>query len=199
MIGLITARRGKQSAAEPDADAAESEADVADAMDASDAPDDPGIDAADENAGPADDLSGSPDAREMTVEATVDNILSVTDFVNDELDKLDCPIKAKTQIDIAIDELFGNIAHYAYDPETGPATVRVEVERDPLAVVITFMDHGKPYDPLSADDPDVTLSAEERKIGGLGVFLVKNTMDDVSYEYKNGHNILRIKKNIRGK
>ncbi|MBR5381289.1 MAG: ATP-binding protein [Oscillospiraceae bacterium] len=134
--------------------------------------------------------------KEMTVEATVENIAAVTDFVNEELERLDCPLKAQTQIDIAIDELFGNIAHYAYDPLTGPATVRVEVEEDPLAVVITFIDHGKPYDPLAQEDPDTTLSAENRQIGGLGIFLVKKTMDDISYEYREGQNILRIKKSL---
>ncbi|MBQ7170800.1 MAG: SpoIIE family protein phosphatase [Clostridia bacterium] len=136
------------------------------------------------------------DTKEMTVEATVENITAVTDFVNAELERLDCPLKAQMQIDVAIDELFGNIAQYAYHPETGSATVRVEVEKEPLAVVISFIDNGKPYDPLAADDPDVTLSAEERKAGGLGVFLVKKTMDAVSYEYKDGKNILKIKKNI---
>ena len=134
--------------------------------------------------------------KEMTVEATVENIAAVTDFVHEELERLDCPLKAQTQIDIAIDELFGNIAHYAYDPLTGPATVRVEVEEDPLAVVITFIDHGKPYDPLAQEDPDTTLSAENRQIGGLGIFLVKKTMDDISYEYREGQNILRIKKSL---
>ena len=133
---------------------------------------------------------------EMTVEATVANIPAVTDFVNAELEKIDCPMKAQMQIDVAIDELFGNIAQYAYNPETGPATVRVEVDEATPAVVITFIDNGKPYDPLAADDPDTTLSAEERQIGGLGVFLVKKTMDDVSYEYSEGKNILKIKKNI---
>ncbi|MBQ9058200.1 MAG: ATP-binding protein [Atopobiaceae bacterium] len=133
---------------------------------------------------------------ELTVEATVENIDIVTDFVNAELEKLDCPMKAQVQIDIAIDELFGNIAHYAYNPEVGPATVLVEVDDDPLAVVVTFIDNGVPYDPLVAEDPDTTLSAEDRPIGGLGVFLVKQTMDDVSYEYKDGQNILSIKKHM---
>lgn len=136
------------------------------------------------------------DAKELTLEATLENIPTVTDFVDAELEALDCPMKAQMQIDIAIDELFGNIAHYAYDPATGPATVRVEVERDPLAVVITFIDNGKPYDPLAAADPDTTLSAEAREIGGLGVFLVKKTMDDVQYAYRDGKNILIIKKQI---
>ena len=134
--------------------------------------------------------------KELTIDATVENIAVVTEFVDGELENLDCPMKAELQINVAIDELFGNIAHYAYDPETGPATVRVEVEEDPLAVLITFIDNGKPYDPLSAAEPDVTLSAEDRGIGGLGVFLVKKTMDDVNYEYKDGQNILRIRKNM---
>lgn len=105
---------------------------------------------------------------ELTIPATVENIEKVTDFVNEKLEEIDCPMKAQMQIDVAIDELFGNIAHYAYNPETGPATVRVEVTEAPISVVITFIDHGIPYDPLKKDDPDITLSAEERGIGGLG-------------------------------
>lgn len=134
--------------------------------------------------------------KEITVSATVENIGIVTDFVDEQLEGLNCPRKAQTQIDIAIDELFGNIAHYAYHPEIGQATVRIEVEKEPLSVIITFMDGGIPYDPLKKEDPDVTLSADEREIGGLGIFLVKKNMDDISYEYKNGQNILRIRKNI---
>lgn len=134
--------------------------------------------------------------KELTLPATIENIEKVTDFVNEQLEEIECPMKAQMQIDIAIDELFGNIAHYAYNPETGPATVRVEVMEEPISVVITFIDHGVPYDPLKKDDPDITLSAEERAIGGLGVFMVKKTMDEISYEYRDGKNILRIKKNM---
>lgn len=137
-----------------------------------------------------------PKPKEMTIEATLESIPVVTDFVNDELEEFGCPLRARFQIDVAIDELLGNIAQYAYDPETGPATVRVEVEDEPLSVVITFIDHGKPYDPLAKEDPDTTLSVEDRDIGGLGIFVVKQTMDEITYEYKNGQNILRIKKNI---
>ena len=135
--------------------------------------------------------------KELNITATVENIETVTNFVNEQLEALDCPMKAQMQIDIAIDELFGNIAHYAYNPEIGSATVRVEVTDDPLAVVITFIDNGVPYDPLAKDDPDTTLSAEERKIGGLGIYMVKKSMDDVTYEYKDGQNILAIKKNLQ--
>ena len=134
--------------------------------------------------------------KELTIAATVGNIEAVTDFVNEQLEALDCPMKAQMQIDIAIDELFGNIAHYAYNPDVGDATVRVEVIDNPLAVVITFIDNGVPYDPLAKADPDITLSAEEREIGGLGIFMVKKTMDDITYEYKDGQNILSIRKNI---
>ena len=135
--------------------------------------------------------------KELNIAATVENIEVVTDFVNEQLEALDCPMKAQMQIDIAIDELFGNIAHYAYNPEVGDATVRVEVIDDPLAVVITFIDKGVPYDPLAKEDPNITLSAEEREIGGLGIFMVKKSMDEITYEYKDGHNILAIKKALK--
>ena len=134
--------------------------------------------------------------KELNIAATVENIEVVTDFVNEQLEALDCPMKAQMQIDIAIDELFGNIAHYAYNPEVGDAIVRVEVVEDPLAVVITFIDHGVPYDPLAKADPNTTLSAEEREIGGLGIFMVKKSMDEIAYEYKDGQNILKIKKRL---
>ena len=134
--------------------------------------------------------------KELTIAATVENIEVVTDFVNQQLELLECPMKAQMQIDIAIDELFSNIAHYSYNPEIGQATVRVEVMENPLAVSITFIDNGVPYDPLSKEDPDLTLSAEERQIGGLGIYLVKKSMDEITYEYKDGQNILSIKKCI---
>ena len=134
--------------------------------------------------------------KELNISATVENIPIVTAFVDEQLETLGCPIKVQMQIDIAIDELFGNIAQYAYNPEIGSATVRVEVSEDPLAVIITFIDGGMPYDPLKADDPDITLSAEDRPLGGLGIYMVKKSMDEITYEYKDGKNILSIKKNL---
>lgn len=134
--------------------------------------------------------------KELTIDATIENIEKVTAFVDEQLEMYDCSMKAQMQIDIAIDELFGNIAHYAYNPDVGPATVRVEVTGNPLSVIITFIDHGIPYDPLKKEDPDVTLSAEDRQIGGLGIYMVKKSMDEITYEYKDGQNILRIKKEI---
>ena len=134
--------------------------------------------------------------RELTIDALTGNIPAVTEFVDRQLEALDCPMRAQMQIDIAIDELFSNIAYYAYNPDVGPATVRVEVMEDPMAVVVTFIDHGVPYDPLAQKDPNITLSAEERDVGGLGIYMVKKSMDAVSYEYRDGQNILTIRKNL---
>lgn len=132
--------------------------------------------------------------KEITLTATLENIEAVTNFVDEQLEELGCPMKAQMQIDIAIDELFSNIARYAYAPGVGEATVRVESSEDPLAVIITFVDKGIPYNPLEKEDPDTTLSAEDRQIGGLGIYMVKKSMDSMEYEYRNGQNILSIKK-----
>ena len=118
------------------------------------------------------------------------------DYVNENLDAVGCSMKSQMQIDIAVEEIFVNICKYAYHPDKGRAVVRVEVLDDPVQVKITFIDHGKPYDPLLKDDPDITLSAEQRDIGGLGIFMVKQTMDAVEYQYKDGSNILTLIKNL---
>ena len=106
-------------------------------------------------------------------------------------------MKAQMQINIAIDEIFSNISYYAYQPNTGDVTVQLEISEEPAEVTITFIDQGIPYDPFSQEEPDTTLSADERKIGGLGIFMVKKSMDDLSYEYKDGKNILKMKKAFR--
>lgn len=134
--------------------------------------------------------------KELIVDATIENVPKVIEFADAQLEQSDCPMKTQMQVDVAVEELFSNIARYAYSPITGSATMRVEVTKAPPAVVITFIDNGIPYDPLARPDPDITLSAEERGIGGLGIYMVKKTMDDISYEYKDGQNILRIKKFI---
>lgn len=135
--------------------------------------------------------------KHMTVDASPANIGTITDFVNEELESYSCPAKIRIQFDVAVDEIISNISRYAYHPDRGPVEVKVEVLSEPvLSVVITFTDNGVPFDPLSQEDPDITAGAEERRIGGLGIFLVKKTMDSVTYEYKDGQNILRIRKNI---
>lgn len=132
--------------------------------------------------------------KELVIEAKVENLEKVISFVDEELESCGCPIKSQTQVDVAVEEIFVNIASYAYESGVGNVTIRVEVDNDPLSVKLTFLDNGVPFDPLAKEDPDVTLSAMERPIGGLGIFMVKKSMDDISYEYKDGQNILTIKK-----
>ena len=132
--------------------------------------------------------------RELTLPARRSNIPAIIDFVNAELDSMNCSAKTKAQINIAIDELYSNIANYGYGEEQGSVTVGIETERGPHAVTISFTDRAKPFDPLAREDPDVTLPARTRKIGGLGIYMVKKCMDDVRYEYRDGKNILTIRK-----
>jgi len=134
--------------------------------------------------------------KELVVEADVNNLFEVQMFIDEQLEEAGCSMPAQIAIDVAVEELFVNIASYAYGEEIGVAVVQVSVFKDPLSVEITFIDNGKQYDPLAKPDPDTTLSADERKKGGLGIFMVKNSMDDISYEYKDGKNILTIKKNL---
>ena len=133
---------------------------------------------------------------ELTLEASTDNLDDVLDFVDSQLMSYDCDPGIRIPIDVAVEELFLNIASYAYQPESGPATVRVETREEPLQVIITFLDHGVPYDPLKKKDPDLNAEIEDRSVGGFGIFMVKNSMDEVSYEYKDGQNILTIRKKL---
>ena len=133
---------------------------------------------------------------ELNIEAKTENLEKVLAFVDKHLEEKECAIKVQMQIDVAVEELFVNIAQYAYAPDIGVVTIRVELEEAPSVVVITFIDKGIPYNPLAKEDPDITLSAEERQIGGLGIYMVKKTMDDITYDYKDGQNILRIRKQL---
>lgn len=132
--------------------------------------------------------------KELVLDATTENLDAVISFVTEQLEAVDCPMKAQMQIEVAVEELFVNIAHYAYAPGTGIATIRTEITAD--TAEITFIDSGVQYDPLAKPDPDVTLSAAERQIGGLGIFMVKKSMDDMRYEYTDGNNILTIVKKL---
>ena len=132
--------------------------------------------------------------KKITVDATTENLQQVLSFVDTALEAADCSMKVQMQIDIAVEELFVNIANYAYAPGKGTAVIGVDV-KDGTAE-ITFADSGIPYDPLKKTDPDVNLSAEDREIGGLGIFMVKKTMDDMTYEYRDGQNLLTIRKKL---
>lgn len=139
-----------------------------------------------------DRLSGNS----LKIPANVENLDQVLLFVDSYLEESGCSLKTQMQIDVAVEELFVNIAHYAYVPGSGEAEISIWVEDEPKTVVIRFRDSGIPYNPLAKEDPDVTLSAEERQIGGLGIFMVKKSMDDIQYQRDAGQNILTIKKNL---
>lgn len=130
----------------------------------------------------------------LTVTAKTDELPAVTGFINRALEGLGCPKEAAAQIDVASEEIFANIANYAYEGEPGEVTIRVRGEGD--SAVIEFRDRGIPFNPLEKPDPDVTLPAEEREIGGLGIFMVKKSMDDVAYQRENDENVLTIRKNF---
>ena len=133
---------------------------------------------------------------ELELDAATENLDEVQSFVDERLEKADCPPKAQMQIGVAVEEIFVNIANYAYAPERGKAKVRVEVSEDPVTVSITFLDHGIPYDPLAREDPNINASAADREVGGLGIFMTKKLMDDVAYDYKDGQNILTLRKRL---
>ena len=132
----------------------------------------------------------------LTVTAIVENLDEVISFVLRRLEKYGCEKKTLMQIRLAVEEIFVNISSYAYDPSVGPAEVCCEVLENPLRVIIQFLDGGKPFDPLAREDADTSEDALMERDGGLGILLVKETMDDVSYEYKNGKNVLTILKKL---
>ena len=134
--------------------------------------------------------------REITVPAAEDQLETVTAMVDGELEKLGCSAKDQMLIDVAVEEIFVNIAHYAYAPDTGDAAVRVRTDETSKTIEIEFRDSGVPFDPLAKEDPDVTLSAEERDVGGLGIYLVKKNMDSVTYDRIDGQNVLTIQKKL---
>ena len=134
--------------------------------------------------------------KSLTVPAKTECIDEINDFVGQELEAYDCPMNVQMQIELAIEEIFVNIASYAYHPVDGEAEIRCDVLQDPLRVVIQFLDGGKPYDPLAKEDADTSVEALEERVGGLGILLVKKTMDDVQYSYKDGKNVLTIQKRL---
>ena len=134
--------------------------------------------------------------RKMTTTAKTENLDAVVDFVEEKLIPYGCPTRTMLQLRLAIEEIFVNIASYAYEPGEGEAEVRCRVLEEPLRVEIQFLDSGQPFDPLARADADTSEEGLMSREGGLGILLVKNTMDDVQYSYENGKNILTIKKNL---
>ena len=130
----------------------------------------------------------------LRITALISNLDEVLAFADRHLEEAGCLPRIQMTLDIAIEEIFVNIAHYAYEPETGDAEISITIDGDPAEAVIEFRDRGIPFDPLAKEDPDVTLPAEERRIGGLGIFMVKKSMDGMEYRREDGQNILTIRK-----
>ena len=133
---------------------------------------------------------------EIVIEARRENLDQVLGFMDAHLERRDCPMKVMLQLDIAVEELFVNIANYAYGDQVGQAVIQLQEEHDPEGISITFIDEGMPFDPLAKPDPDVTLGAMDRSVGGLGIYMVKKSMDDMKYRYEDNRNILTIRKNF---
>ena len=133
----------------------------------------------------------------ISMEALLSNLERALSFVDEALEQLDCPMKRQMQVDLAVEEAFVNVANYAYGDKTGPVTLSVDAVEESGEVRITLTDGGMPFDPLQQADPDLSLPAEERQVGGLGIFMVKKNMDRVEYVYADGKNILTMYKRIR--
>ncbi len=145
-------------------------------------------------------FTGQESVRELKIEARQENLDAILEVLDEELEKLDCPRHVKVQLHVAVEEIFVNIAHYAYPEGTGEAGIRITAEHrpgdEPPVLSVCFTDEGIPFNPLEKEDPDVTLSGAEREIGGLGIYMVKKRMDEVTYEWKDGKNQLTIRKTI---
>jgi anti-sigma regulatory factor (Ser/Thr protein kinase) len=123
-------------------------------------------------------------------------LTDVLAFVEQILEKYDCSMKIQTAICVAIEEVFVNVAHYAYGQGEGDVKFTVTFDKETRNVTFCMADKGVAFNPLKKPEPDITLSAEEREIGGLGIFITKKTMDSVTYAYENGENVLTMVKKI---
>ncbi len=134
----------------------------------------------------------------LETDASVDRLPEVLKFVDSTLEENGCPFKERTQVEVAVEELYVNICLYAYreNPEKKMACMELTIDDNPRGMILSFIDCGTPFNPLKREDPDVKLSAEKREIGGLGIYIVKKTMDDVNYKFEDGKNILTIRKNF---
>lgn len=133
---------------------------------------------------------------ERVFPADVDALPEVQGFLEGLLEQLACPMKTQIAVSVAIEEIFVNIAHYAYPEGGGTAEVGFAFDPESRTATFVFRDQGIPFDPLQQELPDLTLSVEERGIGGLGILITRKTMDSVTYRYENGENVLTMQKTI---
>ena len=134
--------------------------------------------------------------KEKVFTAKKETLPEVMAFTEECLESFDCPMKSSMGICVAVEEIFVNIASYAYPDGDGNATLSFGFDENERLMTLIIKDNGVPFNPLEKAEPDITLSADEREIGGLGIFITKKTMDTVSYAYENGENILTMTKKI---
>lgn len=134
----------------------------------------------------------------LAIPAKTENLDSVLAFFENELANYEVSPAWLTKMEIVVEELFVNIAHYAYssNPDGGIVQIQCDVDADENTLWLQFRDHGIPFDPLAKTDPDTSLPVEDRPIGGLGIFIVKKSVDEINYEYKDGQNVLSMKKKL---
>ena len=132
----------------------------------------------------------------QTFPAKTESLSDVLGFVDRMLDSFACPMKIQMAVCVAIEEVFVNVAHYAYGAGEGDMCLGIGFDEESRTVTFRMTDKGIPFDPLQKPDPDITLSAEDRDIGGLGIFIAKKTMDSIHYAYENGENILTMIKKL---
>ena len=133
---------------------------------------------------------------QKTFPAKIEALSDVLGFVDQMLDSFECPMKIQTAVCVAIEEVFVNVAHYAYGDGEGDMSLGIGFDDASRTITFRMTDRGVPFDPIKKPDPDITLSVEEREIGGLGIFITKKTMDSLTYAYENGENILTMTKKI---
>ena len=133
---------------------------------------------------------------ELVIEAVVDNLDAVNSFVHKYIEQFEVSKRTLMQLDLVVEEIFVNVASYAYAPDTGSVKILIEAKEEPHTVSLTFIDSGVPYNPLEKSDPDINLSVDDRQIGGLGIFLTKNLVDEISYKFVDGQNILQLTKSL---
>ena len=131
-----------------------------------------------------------------TFPAKTEALPDILGFVEETLEGYGCPMKIQMAVCVAIEEVFVNVAHYAYGEGEGDLILGIGFDEASRTVTFRMADKGIPFDPLKKPDPDITLSAEDREIGGLGIFITKKTMDSLTYSYENGENILTMIKKI---
>ena len=133
---------------------------------------------------------------EKVFTAKKETLPEVMAFTEECLESFECPMKSSMAICVAVEEIFVNIASYAYPDGDGNAILSFGFDENERLMTLVIKDNGVPFNPLERAEPDITLSADEREIGGLGIFITKKTMDTVSYAYENGENILTMTKKI---